>query len=230
MKTVIFDIDGTLCLTSDTDRRCYAAAFEASFGQPIPSDDWHDYEHATDTGILMQALAECRGNGYSAEEMRGFQQRLMAAFEAEYAREPRGFLETPGAAALLERLSATGHAAALATGCLKRVAHFKLRSAGMDLAHLPGGYADDAISRGDIMRCAMERAGAVAADCVYIGDGLWDVVTCAALGVAFVGISAQSEAERLYRAGAGQVLRDFSDQAEFLEAVSCAAVPGSTVI
>jgi phosphoglycolate phosphatase-like HAD superfamily hydrolase len=115
---------------------------------------------------------------------------------------------------------------ALATGCLRRSAHFKLGAAGMDLEHCWGAYSEDGPARVDIVRAAMERADCCAEEIIYVGDGAWDVVCCRELEIPFVGITHQSNAQALRDAGAQVLLPDYADAEAFITALHKAKVPG----
>jgi len=62
--------------------------------------------------------------------------------------------------------------------------------------------ADDAPERETIIRLAAQRAGEQLHRAVYVGDGVWDANACRRLGIAFIGIGAGAQAERLTAAGA----------------------------
>ena len=216
MRLVIFDIDGTLCATADSDAVCYANAFQRVFGNPLPSLDWHKYQHVTDRGILWEALEWIRGEKPTLEEQELFEDTFMEEMETAYLKAPDEFKEIPGALAMFHELRNSDDVTlSLATGCLRRSALFKLDKIGLDARNIPGGFACDAVSRIDIVKKSVEEAGTHIPDRVYVGDGVWDVRTCAALGIRFVGITAQSDSERLKAHGAGVCLEDFTNLQSF---------------
>ncbi|MBI5094256.1 MAG: HAD family hydrolase [Candidatus Hydrogenedentes bacterium] len=226
MTLVLFDIDGTLTATTDSDARCYARAFEQVFGIPLPTTDWHTYTHVTDIGIIDETLQRTGRAALNEHELEHFEQRFLREIEEEHAANPAGFAEIPGARAIIERLCAhPDYTVALSTGGMRATATFKLKCIGVDAAGIPGGYANDARSRADIARIAMARADAVTADIVYVGDGLWDAVTSAALGMRFVAITRESCRDRLRSGGATVFVDDYANQDAFLAALRHATVP-----
>ncbi len=226
MRLVIFDIDGTLCATADSDAVCYANAFEKVFQQPIPSTDWHTYQHVTDRGVLEEALMRLRGHGPTPEEQGAFEDAFMEAMAVVYAETPEAFQEIPGALDMFHTLRQREDVrVSLATGCIRRSALFKLEKIGLDAREIPGGFACDAISRVDIVKKSIEEAGAHIEDRVYIGDGVWDVRTCAAMGLRFVGVTEQSDAAALHANGAGVCVRNFAEPEAFYAALEDAPVP-----
>ncbi|MCP4644403.1 MAG: HAD family hydrolase [bacterium] len=228
MTLVVFDIDGTLTATCDCDADCYAAAFADVFGIPLPTTDWHVYEHVTDTGVMEEVLMKHRGTSPSPEEIDLFERTFEAKLRAEYAANPGAFGEVPGAKALLDDLAQReGFQVALATGGMRRSAQYKLSVAGIDAQRLPGGYANDSISREGIARHAIAAAsnGNGADDVVYVGDGAWDARTSAALGMRFVGITHESCPDLLRATGGTVFIPDYADLEAFYDAVRAASVP-----
>ncbi len=230
MRLIIFDIDGTLCATADSDAVCYANAFQRIFGAPLPSQDWHEYQHVTDRGILGEALEWIRGKKPTPEEQALFEDTFMEEMETAFKKAPDEFKEIPGALAMFHDLSNREDVTlSLATGCLRRSALFKLDKIGLDARDIPGGFACDAISRIDIVKKSLEEAGTHITDQVYVGDGVWDVRTCAALGIRFVGITAQSNPDKLKAHGAGVCLENYTDLQCFYDALDSAPVPATSL-
>jgi len=223
---ILFDVDGTLTATGDSDMRCYSAAYTKTFGYTMPSHDWHDYVHVTDSGVLGELLERERGDFVTAEEMARFEEALVAELEAEYAQAPEGFAEVPGARRLIETVAAdSDYAFSLATGCFRGSALFKLAKIGVEAGGFAGGFANDSFSREDIARTGIARAGAPTGDIVYIGDGIWDARTSAALGMRYVGVTHEADEDRLRAEGATVCVRDYQDLNAFFDAVRMATVP-----
>ena len=230
MTLIIFDIDGTLTATNAVDMKCYAAAFEKTFGVQLPSTDWGVYQYCTDFAIAHEALEMTRGDRGTPQEMEAYERAFVVELEKEFAANPEGFREIPGARAILEAVAARpGMQAAIATGGMRASACYKLTRIGIDAMAMPAGFANDAISREDIIRCAIARAdGQCAArylDFVYIGDGPWDAKTSAAMRMRFIGITGDASKERLRAFGATTFLNDYRDQEAFWRAVSEASAP-----
>ena len=225
MRIILFDIDGTLTATTNADNGCYERAFEKAFGFPVPTTDWHCYKHVTDIGIIQEIMENTARKPATKHEIDCFEEIYEGELAASFAQHPAGFIEVPGARALLETLRGLGVPAALSTGGMRRTALFKLRQIGVDGAAMPGAFANDAISRADIARTAIRRAGITPSDVVYCGDGAWDATTSAELGMRFVGVCREYSRERLVRAGATTILDDYSDLDSVLGAIESAEVP-----
>ena len=230
MTLILFDIDGTLTATGDSDARCYKTAFERTFEIPLPTTDWHHYRHVTDTGIIHEVTEKAWGECAGLDEVSRFEKAFVEDLKADFARDPRGFAEIPGAAAMLEHLNGhNGYHIALATGGMRASATYKLSCIGVDATKMPGAYANDDISRGGIALRAMERAvghaNAGSVDCVYVGDGVWDLRNARKLGFRFVGVTHEYSEERLRREGASHCVKDYTDLDGFMDAIQHAQIP-----
>ncbi|NUM53057.1 MAG: HAD family hydrolase [Candidatus Hydrogenedentes bacterium] len=228
MRVILFDIDGTLTATTNADNGCYETAFEKCFGFPLPTTDWHCYTHVTDMGIIQEVMADTGRPPATPEAIARFEEVYEQELAKSFARHPGGFIEVPGARALLESLARkTDVRFGLATGGMRRTALFKLRQIGVDGAAIPGAFANDAISRADIARTALRRTGVNPTDVVYVGDGSWDAAASAELGMRFVGVCREYSRDRLTAAGATAIIENYTDLDGFHEAIESATVPPS---
>ena len=188
MTCVIFDVDGTLVDSSSFDDRCYHAAVREVIREYETRPDWGHYEHATDTGILMEI---CREHGASIVEtilrVRDRFGELVAAHLKHSGRCP----PTRGALALFDALKAGGvHAVGVATGGWGHTAAMKLEHAGFDLHGVPVATADHHHTRAGIMRHCRGRLPETTRT-VYIGDREWDLDASTSLGWEFIGVGAR---------------------------------------
>lgn len=132
---------------------------------------------------------------------------------------------------MLRRLAgANDWAIAFATGGWRASACMKLQAAGLDIEGLPTAFADDSISREDIVKTAVSRAKAVYAQpdfekIVCIGDGIWDVMTAAQLELAFVGVGSGRQMTVLRDAGVEHIVEDFLDLERFFQALNDCQIP-----
>jgi len=221
MDLVLFDIDGTLIRSMQDDGKCFVASLQAVFGFTDIEDDWSRYQHITDAGILVEAFKRRQGRPPSVTEVEMFCEHFVGLLAARCS-ENR--LETiAGAAPLLEALGAREDiAVAFATGCFRRSAAVKMRSAGLSFDQAPAATSDDAISREEIMEIAVAKAASDQGipgfkNTVYVGDGIWDVWACRRLGLPFIGVTADITADRLRAEGIEFLLPDFRDQGLFHE-------------
>jgi phosphoglycolate phosphatase-like HAD superfamily hydrolase len=106
---------------------------------------------------------------------------------------PGAFAAVPGAQYFIECLLHSGYAVSLATGGWRCSAYLKLEIARLCVKKLPAAFADDALSRREIMQRSHQRAyeayGVSGFDAVtYIGDGVWDARASPSLAYTFIGV------------------------------------------
>jgi phosphoglycolate phosphatase-like HAD superfamily hydrolase len=216
MKLVIFDLDGTLIRTNQVDDLCFPRAFAETLGVTGLNTDWSAYTHATDTIIFEESFAQRFRRLPNSDESKSFQRHFVALLSELHASQPALFAEVSGARSFLDRLQRDLRwRVAIATGCWKQSAEFKMEAAGLPTAGLPMAFVEDGISREEIVQAAVARAAGryhhPFERVVAVGDGLWDVKTAQKLGLPFVGVAEGERAERLRQAGASHVLENFLD-------------------
>jgi phosphoglycolate phosphatase-like HAD superfamily hydrolase len=181
---VIFDIDGTLLDSSKQDDRIYRQAIGAVLGDVSLRPALIDYDPVTDTGILLQILADNRlprDPELIAAVKREFFVRLKT-----YVQDQGPFTAVPGARSVINRLrNSESHCPAIATGGWRHSAEIKLATAGFNIGSVPLATADDAIERTAIMEHALASIGEKVASVTYFGDGIWDKRACEDLGWTF---------------------------------------------
>jgi phosphoglycolate phosphatase-like HAD superfamily hydrolase len=228
MKLAIFDIDGTLTQTNDIDTQCYIKAFAEEFDITGINTNWSDYGHTTDSAISIQIFQDFWGHSPKEEELLKLKNRFVELLKSSYAVDNQMFLETPGIFNMLRKIAVEDWAIAFATGGWLDSASMKLEAIGLNFTKFPIASADDSISREEIVKTAISRAeekyGVADFDkIVCIGDGIWDVLTAVQLQLPFVGVT--SDRQVLQDAGVKQVITDFTDFDEFIEALNNASIP-----
>lgn len=182
MYAVIFDIDDTLLHSMADDDRLYRAAIRDVVGNVGFRASLADYDHVTDAGILRQVLQDNELDAGYFDEIR---ERFLHSIERHVANHGP-FREIDGARAMLERLqNMEEYSVAFATGCWRRSAELKLRTAGFAVDDVPLASADDAIDRVGIMQHALNALEGYHPDVIYYGDGIWDQRACLELGWQF---------------------------------------------
>lgn len=232
MRLAIFDIDGTLTETNEVDSDCFVRAMADAHGVGHLNTDWGAYAHTTDSFITREVLRENFGRAPLEGELSKFKDCFVSHLEEICAGDASLFVEVAGASAALTRLRReSGWCVAIATGCWSGSALLKLSAAGLETEDVPTAFAEDGVSREEILLAALARAreayGRESFDAVVsLGDGLWDVTAARNLGFAFVGVGRGARASRLRDAGAGHVVEDFKDYERLLLCLSGARVPG----
>ncbi len=232
MNLAIFDIDGTLTATSSVDCECYVSAFKEVFGLEIQNSNWERFTHYTDSGIMAQVFQEAYNRLPSADEHAKIRQEFARRLQQAYKSQPERFPAITGSTSMLQRLAKEPDwKLALATGCWRVSAEFKLNMAGFEGDGIPLSTCDEVIDREAIMQNAVKLAreayGIKAFDkIVYIGDGIWDVKASRKLGFGFVGIEYENHHQsRLENAGAPVIISDYNDYDLFIELLRTAPTP-----
>lgn len=223
---VVFDIDGTLCQTSQVDDACWCAMVRDVLGVDSITTDWTAYPHSTDEAIASALIREHLDLEPSRDLLDRMRDRFVELLKEAYAEDPGLFRGTPGAENLLRYLRENNMHVAIATGGWAPSARFKLQKAGLWQEDLSAAFACDAHPREEILSIAIARA-AEAAGCdraalgkvVYVGDGLWDLRAARTMEIGFLGIALGQREEALRAEGASEVMQDFSDIPTFMAAL-----------
>ena len=183
MRTVIFDLDGTLADTS-ADLIAAANACFRGLGHGDVLDPAEDAATAFRGGRAMLRLGFGRvRTGFTEAEIDAQYPRLLAAYEAGIDRETRLY---PGAEAAVRALLGAGYATGICTNKPERLAEILMERLGVrelfgslvgadTMAHRkphPAPYT-----------AAVERAGGRVAQSVLVGDTVTDRDTARASGV-----------------------------------------------
>ena len=224
----LFDIDGTLLLTTGAGRRALRAAMRSHVPEEAAFERVR-FDGKTDPQIVAELLAEV-GDGDPAEPSR------MEAVCRDYLVQLEvtlngGGADTrilPGVGPLLDALEARPEVVlGLLTGNLERGAALKLAAAGLELARFRvGAYGSDSAHRPDLPTVAAARAAQwfggppSGAQVVIIGDTPADMTCGQGMGARAIGVATgRYPREDLMLAGAHAVFDDLTDLECVLEAV-----------
>ena len=231
MKLAIFDIDGTLTNTNSIDNECFLKALSEAHAITEINTDWATYPHTTDSGITLHIFQEKLGRSPEENELAKFKSCFVNLLSKHCQSNSSSFAEIAGASFALNRLKRESDwAIAIATGCWCESALLKLRAAKIDIDKIPAAYAEDGLSREEILQAAVSQSlkqyslssfGKI----VSIGDGLWDVRTARRLNFSFLGVGCGESAAMLHQAGARDVIKDFADYDQFIRLLNEAEVP-----
>jgi phosphoglycolate phosphatase-like HAD superfamily hydrolase len=200
MNLIMLDIDGTLTQSYEYDREIFGLAIAEVLGCPPVDADLNGYIQKTSTGVTLEAIRRHTGRNPRIGEIKEVKRRVRRHLERLYRESPQSFCEVPGAARFLERLrKLDGVGIAIATGCWRSEAFFKLRASGLNVAGIPLASSDDDPDRIKIMQIAAGQAQDFHAcpgfeRVVYLGDGSWDLQASQALGFGFIGIGPRAQA------------------------------------
>ena len=231
MKLAIFDIDGTLTNTNSVDDECFVKAFSQVLGITDIDTDWAAYPHTTDSGITLHLFQAKFGRHPEQTELDKVKTDFVNMLAAQYQADVSSFAEVAGASLAISMLQRDSDwAVAIATGCWRESALLKLNAAKIDTEGIPAAYAEDGLSREEILQAAVAQSlEQYRVNCfekiVSIGDGLWDVRTAGRLNFAFLGVGSGESAMKLQLAGAKHVIADFSDYQQLVRFLLEAETP-----
>ncbi len=223
MLRIIFDLDGTLCLSSDLDNRCFALAVRDILAIDDISTDWSTYPEATDPAIARHLATTHKGADSADDLVAAIRHRFIELIEAALpANTPQSDQchPVPGAESLFSVLNGLKNTStAIATGGWGPTARRKLAAASVHHPpETPLRTADDAHTRTEIIKAAVNALppSPAATRTVYVGDGVWDLKAARTLGIGFLGLAAEpGKAEPLEQAGA-TTLPDLTDPNQLL--------------
>lgn len=231
MNLAIFDVDGTLTETDRVDEVCFVQALADAHAITGVSTDWAAYPHTTDSAITRHIFRERFKRAPEEAELLKFQIRFVQLLNEHRAGDPALFAEIEGAPVMLRSLNQEPEwRVAIASGSWRASAALKLKVAGIGVDDYPAAFADDGFSREEILQSALLKARARYRQdhftrVVSVGDGVWDVRTARNLKFPFIGIGSGDREEKLRRAGATHVLKDFADYGQLFRCLAEAEVP-----
>ncbi|MEV0248242.1 HAD family hydrolase [Nocardia sp. NPDC050712] len=178
---VLFDVDGTLVDSNYLHARAWHSAFREA-GVIVPT--WRIHRAiGMDGATLIQTLA-----GDLDDKAAEHADELHSRFYRESADE---LTLLPGAREVLADLHDQGLRVLLASSAAPdelSILRKLLDSESVLYAVTSGEDVDTAKPDPSIVRVALERAGVPARRAVFVGDAVWDVRACAAVGVPTVGV------------------------------------------
>lgn len=220
LKTLVFDIDGTLTETNRVDGHFFKNVIRAAVPS-IALESFSGFVEMTDSAILREICADAGLSDYEPiEEV--VRSRFVDGLTEALDTDPEAFSAVPGARTVFASARDAGWTPAVATGGWRPSAQLKLRAAGIPMAGVPLATSSEAVHRVDIIRLAVSAAtkGGESGDVVYVGDGSWDVRACRELGIGFIGRGVGESEARLRGLGAQVVLPDFTDPGQLLSALA----------
>ncbi len=227
MRIVLFDIDGTVLLTSGAGRLAMEAAFVEVFG--VPGPDGHRYDGKTDKLIVREAMGM---RGFSDAEIDARMDEVLARYVVRLrgvlASGERRAYTLPGVPPLIDAVEASDDLVlGLLTGNLVAGAEAKLGAVALDIARFRiGAYGSDAEARPMLPAIAQERASAllgypVPGDrLVIIGDTPADVHCGRGVGARAIAVATGGyDVDELASHDPVATFADLSDTARVMEAI-----------
>jgi phosphoglycolate phosphatase-like HAD superfamily hydrolase len=231
MNLAIFDVDGTLTETNHVDDICFLQALNDAHSITDVNTDWAGYPHTTDSAIYSDIFRERLNRRPVAADIEKFKNRFVCLLEDNLVKDPALFTEIAGAPLMLRQLNQEPEwRVTIASGGWRISAALKLKVADIDLNNFPGAFADDGLSREEIIQSAVLKAKESYRQgqferIVSVGDGLWDVRAARNLQIPFLGIGSGDGEKKLRGAGATHVIENFVDYRQLIHCLLDAEVP-----
>ena len=227
-KLVLFDIDGTILLTSGAGRRAIVTAIAEEVGSSEAMGSVR-FDGKTDPQIVAELLAAAgHHEAPSPDRVESICRRYVELLATELERPTTQTSLMPGIPGLLDRLEQEeGVVLGLLTGNVARGAELKLRSAGIEPERFRvGAYGSDAAHRPELPPIAAKRAARffgrepTGQEVVIIGDTPADIAcgSCIDARAVAVATGGYSVAD-LAACGPHAVFEDLSDTESVLASI-----------
>lgn len=227
MKLVLFDIDGTILLTSGAGKRAVHRALAEVFGSTGRAE--HRFDGKTDPQIVRELMRmEGHGDDHIDERMSRMLDRYVDYLHEELDHPSTAVRLMPGVAELLDALEARADVMlGLVTGNLGAGAAAKLRAGGLRPERFRvGAYGSDHELRNELPAVAQRRARddlgieIVGKDVIVIGDTPADVDCGRAIGARTIGVATgYFSTDQLLAHGADVAFEDLADTAAVLRSI-----------
>ncbi len=228
-RLVLFDIDGTILVSSGAGKRALTRVMAHAVGDPEVFGKVR-FDGKTDPQIIIELL-EAAGHGPQPDDSvvdsmcRQYLELLTHELESMDAPKP---VLMPGVLELLDALERSQRATlGLLTGNLMRGAQLKLAAVGIDYRRFPvGAFGSDSAHRPDLPAIAARRAESLmgrlpsGGEIVIVGDTPADVTCGHGVGATAIAVATGNYSRgELAAAGATVVFDDLSSTEEVLEAL-----------
>jgi phosphoglycolate phosphatase len=193
IKTVLWDIDGTLLVTGGAGAVAWQRAFKEQWGAEANIEE-HTQAGMTDPEIAAIIFREVIGRDGTEQERAAAIAGYLAHLE-DAVNESTGYRIMPGIEEILPRLVAQGVLQGIVTGNIEAAAQIKLARGNLNRYFQFGGYGSDSSDRTEVTEKALERGEGVLAasldraEAISVGDTPRDVSAGHGAGIRVVGVA-----------------------------------------
>ena len=210
-----FDIDNTLIQSSSGHMASLILAIKDIYGLDTGMDVIN-HHGMTDPEIIIRIMEK-----YDVDDqfIHSRLKECMAHMQLQYARivQSENIVILEGVSDLLTKLDQKGFVLGLVTGNLETIARAKLKKIGLNEFFKFGGFGSDHISRTELVKIAIRRAGNLfdlddTRRIFHFGDAPQDMRAAREAGVTPIGVTTGVfSADELEAAGAFKVIPNFND-------------------
>jgi HAD superfamily hydrolase (TIGR01549 family) len=205
MKAFIFDLDGTLVDSVYPHTLAWQQAF-SEFGIACPA--WAIHRRIGMSGdLLVRAIAAEQHRRLSETTIEKLGKRHARLFQQSASK----CLPLPGATGLLKQLRRLKIRHGIATSGRSADIKIVLKSLHLssDFTVVDGDMVQEVKPEPDLFLLCQRQLGVKPADCLVVGDAVWDIHAARRSGIMAVGLLSGGFGEQeLYNAGAMRVYRD----------------------
>jgi phosphoglycolate phosphatase len=193
IKTVLWDIDGTLLVTGGAGAVAWQRAFEEQWGVEANIEE-HTQAGMTDPEIAAIIFREVIGREGTDQERAAAIAGYLAHLE-DAVNESSGYRIMAGIEETLPRLAEQGVLQGIVTGNVEAAAHIKLARGNLNRFFQFGGYGSDSSDRTEVTKKALERGAAVLgspldpSQAISVGDTPRDISAGHTAGIRVVGVA-----------------------------------------
>jgi HAD superfamily hydrolase (TIGR01509 family) len=214
MHALVFDLDGTLVDTV----YAHVLAWQGALGEAgLVVDGYRLHRHVGSSGDLIVRFAQREtGRELSTEQMRTVHRRHGELFRQSVP-HPRPL---PGAVEIFRALRVARLPHAIATASYRPLIDASLDAVGVEpeAVVVEGKGELRGNPEPDLFLAGSKRLGVAAAECIAVGDAVWDHVAARRAGMMSVGVLTGGYGEEeLYHAGAFRVYRTLADLLQNLD-------------
>ncbi len=213
IRSVLFDIDGTLLHTGGAGAVAWQRAFIDLYGVEANIEE-HTHAGMTDPEIAEIVFREVLGRD-GADTERAEAIGCYLGHLGDAVAESEGYFVIDGIPELLARLAEQGILLGVVTGNIETAAHLKLARGDLNRYFTFGGYGSDSRDRTELTKRAVERGGEVSGTpleleaTIGVGDTPRDVSACHGAGIRVVSVATGSyTVEQLQDAGGDWVIEN----------------------
>lgn len=155
----MFDVDGTLVRSLDTEDQLFPKACELGLGLDYVSNDWSTYKVPSDTGIVTELVERHYSRTPTDGDFEAVEKHFHNLLAESFQENPENCPAVPGGLAMFERVQQLPNTKlAIATAGWGSTARLKLKTAGYDIGEIPLASANDGYSKRDIMQGALQMS------------------------------------------------------------------------
>jgi len=210
MKLIIFDIDGTILNSVNTDDECFIKTIYNLYKIDLRNADWNDFKNVTDTGLTIEIFEKWFNRIPSKEEIK----TIKTHFYNLLKQRTNEFTEIENALSFINQLSVKpDFEIGFATGGWGETAELKCSSIGLNLNDFIFKSSNDHFNRGKIIELVIKDAldksrNKKYESILYFGDGLWDLKSTIELEIDFIGVDFKGN-NKLHNAGVKKIISNY---------------------